>query len=68
MDTDFLDKLSIFLKVTSGTFNLKKAVEVESHLEKYRNYKVMGYSAFLLKRVASKNLSIQKLSHKFKQY
>lgn len=52
MNLDFLDKLSIFLKVSSGTHTLSRAIEEDSYIEKYKNYKIMRYSALLLKNIA----------------
>lgn len=68
MDLDFLDKISIFLKVSSGTFTLTKTIEEDSYVEKYKNYKIMRYSALLLKCIAKEYPTIEKLRMRASDY
>jgi hypothetical protein len=60
--------MSMFLKVSSGTYNLTKAIEEDSYIEKFKNYKIMRYSALLLKNIAKEYPTIERLKMRANEY
>ena len=45
----WFDKMAMFLKISSGTYNLDKAIEWHNEVEKYSVYKLQKYIGKLLK-------------------
>ena len=52
INTDIFEKMSIHLKVSSGTYNLSRLPEIESYIQKFKNYKVMSYTVDLMKAIS----------------
>jgi hypothetical protein len=52
---DIFDKISIFLKISSGTHSLNKIGEEDNAIEKYCNYKIMKYGGSLFRILGRAN-------------
>ena len=68
LNHDLLDKISIALKVASGTMSLSASLPVESHLQHYANYRVMKYAANLLSAVGKNHPVMGKFSNRNREY
>jgi hypothetical protein len=46
-ELELLDKISVFLKISSGTYNLVRPFEEESLMTKYKNAQIFPYLIYL---------------------
>jgi hypothetical protein len=68
INPDLFEKLSIIIKISSGTYNLNKNNVADCFVEKYKNYKVMNYSGQLIKVLKNEFTNINKLSMRLNDY
>lgn len=68
LNYDYLDKISIFLKISSGTHSLDKTLDQDNVLEKYCNYKILKYGGSLLKIICRNHPALEKLKSRCNEY
>lgn len=68
INTDMLEKISIMVKVSSGTFTLNHYKEPDCYIEKYKNYKTISYAGPLIQKLSEENQNLTKLRLRFIDY
>lgn len=68
LNLDFFNKISIFLKVTSGTYSLAPQRENDSLIEKYRNSEIVGYVGSLFKLYSKDHPVIERMRMRTNEY
>lgn len=68
INIDMLEKISIMVKVSSGTFTLTHYKEPDCYIEKYKNYKTISYAGPLIQKLSEENQNLSKLKLRFMDY
>ena len=64
----WLDKMAIFLKISSGTYNLDKKLEENNKSEQYSVYKMQKYIGKLLKIISRSHPTLEKYKNRASEY
>lgn len=65
---NIFDKISMFLKIASGSYTLNKVVEQDSGVEKYSVYKVQKYAGNILKILGRHHPVLEKYRNRSFEY
>jgi hypothetical protein len=65
---DIFHKISIFLKMSSGTHSLTPTVEEDSAIEKYCNYNILKYGGRLFKLLGKNHPVLEKVRSRGSEY